>query len=83
MEYCKREEDDPASAILYFHPSWVSDQQRTSLCGQIMGTTHFLKSVFGCPKILALQSGKFCIKEFGRYILVSNNHMIVLDVLSF
>lgn len=73
LEYCKHEEDDPASAILYFHPSWVSDQQRTNLCGQIMGTVHFLKSVFSCPKVLSLQSGKFSIRAFGRYILVCLN----------
>lgn len=66
----KREEDDPSSAILYFHPNWVSDQQRTALCGQIMGTVHCLKSVFNCPKIVSLQSGKFSVTEYGRYILV-------------
>ena len=61
---------DPASAVLYFHPSWVSDQQKTSLCGQIIGTAHCLKSVFGRPKILALQSGKFCISDYGQHVLV-------------
>lgn len=71
MEYCKSEEDDPAKAIVYFHPSWVSDQQRTNLCGQIMGTAHFLQAVFSLPKILALQSGKFYLHQFGRYMLVS------------
>lgn len=67
----KHEGDDPASAILYFHPGWVSDQQKTALCGQIMGTAHFLKSVFACPRIISLQSGKFSVQEYGRYILVS------------
>lgn len=66
----KKEEDDPCSAILYFHPHWVSDQQRTALCGQIMGTVHCLKSVFNCPRIVSLQSGKFSVIEYGRYVLV-------------
>lgn len=66
----KKEEDDPSSAILYFHPGWVSDQQRTALCGQIMGTVHCLKSVFNCPNIICLQSGKFSVMEYGRYVMV-------------
>lgn len=69
-ELLKKEEDDPSSAILYFHPHWVSDQQRTALCGQIMGTVHCLKSVFNCPKTLSLQSGKFSVIEYGRYVMV-------------
>lgn len=73
----RREEDDPASAILYFHPGWVSDQQRTSLCGQIIGTTNFLQSVFGAPRIFALQSGKFSIRTYGRYILVITTICVV------
>lgn len=66
----KKEEDDPASAILYFHPSCFSDQQRTALCGQIMGTVHCLKSILKCPKIISLQDGKYNITEYGRYVLV-------------
>lgn len=77
----KKEEDDPASAILYFHPSWVSDQQRTALCGQIMGTVHCLKSIFSCPKIVSLQSGKFNITEYGRYTLVNTFiYQTIIDI---
>lgn len=75
----KSEEDDPASAILYFHPGWVSDQQRTALCGQIMGVSHFLKSVFTCPKIISLQSGKFAIREYGKYILAVGTDRNIAD----
>lgn len=67
----KEEEDDPVNAVLYFHPSWVSDSQKVALCGQIMGTSHFLREAFGKPKVIALQNGKFVLKEFGRFILVS------------
>lgn len=65
----QREEDDPASAVLYFHPGWVSDEQKIALCGQIMGTYNFLKTTFAKPKIVSLQSGKFAMKEYGRYTL--------------
>lgn len=68
---CLSESDDPADAVLYFHPSWVSDGQRVALCGQLMGVTHCLKGLFSTPNMLTLQSGKFLIKEYGRYILVS------------
>ncbi|XP_026467279.1 uncharacterized protein LOC113370807 [Ctenocephalides felis] len=67
--HCQTEHDDPSEAVLYFYPSWVSDQQRLALCGQLMGTTYFLKNVFSCPKIIELKSGKFVMKHFGRYIL--------------
>lgn len=70
-ESCQTEADDPAEAVLYFHPSWVSDIQRISLVGQLMATSHFLCDTFGArPKIISLQSGKFVLKDFGRFILV-------------
>lgn len=69
-ECCQDEADDPVKAVLYFHPSWVSDVQKVSLCGQLMGITHFLLETFARPKIIALQSGKFILKDFGRFILV-------------
>lgn len=71
-ECCQEEADDPVDAVLYFHPSWVSDTQKLSLCGQIMGTAHFLRETFGKPKVIALQNGKFVLKEFGRFVLVSD-----------
>lgn len=69
-ELVQSEEDDPSKALLYFHPGWVSDQQRISLSGQIIGTSNFLQSVFKSPRIIALHSGKFSIRTYGRYILV-------------
>lgn len=67
---CMAEADDPADAVLYFHPGWVSDSQRIALCGQLMGVTHCLKAMFTIPKILTLHSGKFVIQEYGRFVLV-------------
>lgn len=69
-ECLKDEADDPIAAVLYFHPSWVSDTQKVALCGQLMGTSYFLKDCFFKPRILALQNGKFVLKEFGRFTLV-------------
>lgn len=68
-ECCQDEADDPVDAVLYFHPSWVSDAQKLSLCGQLMGTIHFLQENFGKTNIISLQNGKFVFKEFGRFIL--------------
>ncbi|KAF7271790.1 hypothetical protein GWI33_015374 [Rhynchophorus ferrugineus] len=68
-ELLKREEDDPNSAILYFYPTWVSEQQKTLLCGQLMGTLNCIRSLFTLPKIVCLQTGKFCFTEDQRYIL--------------
>ena len=68
--FCQTEADDPQKAVLYFHPNWVSDQQRLALCGQLMGAAHFCSSVFSSPRVLTLQSGKFVLRKFGQYILV-------------
>lgn len=68
-ELVQKEEDDPATAILYFHPTWVSDQQKAALCGQIIGTIQCVKSVFSKPKIVSLQTGKFFIIQDSRYLL--------------
>lgn len=77
-ECCQDEADDPVDAVLYFHPNWVSDTQKLSLCGQLMGTFHFLRESFGKPKVIALQNGKFVIKEFGRFVLVCIGHCSVV-----
>jgi Hermansky-Pudlak syndrome 4 protein len=66
---CQTEADDPVSAVLYFHPSWVSDNQKLSLCGQLMGTAYFLSENFSPPELISLQSGKFAIKYFGRFVM--------------
>lgn len=70
-ERCQKEEDDPNNAVVYFYPSWVSEQQRLALCGQLMGVTQFISSAFAPPNIMSLQSGKFAIRNIGHYILVS------------
>ncbi|XP_055592952.1 uncharacterized protein LOC129744454 [Uranotaenia lowii] len=60
---------DPIKSVIYFHPSWVSETQKLLLCGQLMGTTHFLNETLFTPRIISLQSGKFALKSFGRFVL--------------
>lgn len=67
---CQKEEDDPQEAVLYFYPSWVSDQQKLALCGQLIGASQFLISSFSCPKLISLKSGKFMIKQSERFLIV-------------
>lgn len=82
-ELCKKEEDDPQDAIIYFYPTWVSDEQRHALCSQLMGVTQFCSAVFSLPNIISLQSGKFAVRKLGRYALVCKfvdinvNHSLV------
>ncbi|XP_064551970.1 uncharacterized protein HPS4 isoform X1 [Drosophila montana] len=80
-ECLKDEADDPIAAVLYFHPSWVSDTQKVALCGQLMGTSYFLKDCFFKPRILALQNGKFVLKEFGRFTLAVGTDRNIADEL--
>jgi hypothetical protein len=73
---CCKEEDDPADAVMYFHPAWVSPTQRLALAGQLMGVNQFLSSSFSSPSIISLQGGKFVLKKFGSYILVSSINIL-------
>lgn len=66
---CCKEDDDPAEAVMYFHPAWVSLSQRLALAGQLMAINHFLTTSFSTPKSITLQGGKFVLKKFGQYIL--------------
>ncbi|XP_011164544.2 uncharacterized protein LOC105199242 isoform X1 [Solenopsis invicta] len=66
---CCNEEDDPAEAVMYFHPAWVSPTQRLALAGQLMGVHHFLTTSFSPPRSITLQGGKFVLKKFGQYVL--------------
>ncbi|XP_061399895.1 uncharacterized protein LOC133335605 [Musca vetustissima] len=80
-ECLKEEADDPVKAVLYFHPSWVSDTQKVALCGQLMGSSYFLKDCLFKPRIIALQNGKFVFKEFGRFILAVGTDRNISDYL--
>ncbi|XP_078045758.1 Hermansky-Pudlak syndrome 4 protein isoform X2 [Augochlora pura] len=66
---CCKEDDDPAEAVMYFHPAWVSLTQRLALAGQLMAVNQFLTISFSAPKSITLQGGKFVLKKFGQYIL--------------
>lgn len=75
----KEESNDISNSLLYFHPDWVPGEQKYALCGQILGTVHSLKTLFKCPRIISLQSGKFSIREFGRYILAIGTDRNIAD----
>ncbi|CAH1638405.1 unnamed protein product [Spodoptera littoralis] len=76
---CTSEEDDPIDAVLYFHPGWVSDTQRHALAGQVVGAAHCVKTLFSQPVAITLQSGKFIIREYGRYILAIGSDRNIPD----
>ncbi|CAK1580634.1 unnamed protein product [Parnassius mnemosyne] len=76
---CVTEEDDPAEAVLYFHPGWVSDTQRHALAGQVVGAAHCVKSLFSQPVAITLQSGKFILREYGRYVLAIGSDRNIPD----
>uniref|UniRef100_A0A1B0D979 CCZ1/INTU/HSP4 first Longin domain-containing protein n=1 Tax=Phlebotomus papatasi TaxID=29031 RepID=A0A1B0D979_PHLPP len=78
-EKCQDEADDPISAVAYFHPTWVSDTQKLTLCGQLMGVSHFLELNFSQPRIICLENGKFVIKDFGRFLLAIGTDRNVSD----
>ncbi|XP_059614070.1 uncharacterized protein LOC132260112 [Phlebotomus argentipes] len=78
-EKCQDEADDPISAVSYFHPTWVSDTQKLTLCGQLMGVSHFLELNFNRPRIICLENGKFVIKDFGRFLLAIGTDRNVSD----
>ncbi|PSN32219.1 hypothetical protein C0J52_17011 [Blattella germanica] len=66
---CKREEDDPKDAVMYFSPDWATEQEKFALVGQLMGSRQFFVSTFSSPRIISLNTGKFVLREFGRYVL--------------
>jgi len=79
---CCKEEDDPAEAVMYFHPAWVSLTQRLALAGQLMGVHHFLTTSFSAPRSITLQGGKFVLKKFGQYVLVSTFYWRAFNIYS-
>lgn len=76
---CTAEEDDPINAVLYFHPGWVSDTQRHALAGQVVGAAHCVKTLLSPPVSITLQSGKFIIREYGRYVLAIGSDRNIPD----
>ncbi|XP_020289673.1 uncharacterized protein LOC109857603 isoform X2 [Pseudomyrmex gracilis] len=76
---CCKEEDDPAEAVMYFHPAWVSLTQRLALAGQLMGVHHFLTTSFSAPHCITLQGGKFVLKRFGQYVLAVGTDRNIQD----
>ncbi|XP_032667504.1 uncharacterized protein LOC116842414 isoform X2 [Odontomachus brunneus] len=76
---CCKEEDDPAEAVMYFHPAWVSLTQRLALAGQLMGVYHFLSTSFSAPRSITLQGGKFVLVKLGQYVLAVGTDRNIQD----
>ncbi|KAG5886850.1 hypothetical protein JTB14_017656 [Gonioctena quinquepunctata] len=71
-------------ALIYFHPTWVSAEQKTALCGQIIGTLQCVQSLFCKPEVVSLRSGNFFIMEKGRYLFaVGTDRNIAGSLLEF
>ncbi|XP_035782545.1 uncharacterized protein LOC118461390 [Anopheles albimanus] len=75
----KVENDDPTGSIIYFHPMWVSELQKKSLCGQLMGSTYFLGETFAKVRFISLQNGKFALRPHGRFMLAVGSDRNVAD----
>ncbi|KFB37508.1 AGAP004466-PA-like protein [Anopheles sinensis] len=75
----KVENDDPTGSIIYFHPMWVSELQKKSLCGQLMGSTHFLGETLSKVRFISLQNGKFALRPHGRFMLAVGSDRNIPD----
>ncbi|CAB0039138.1 unnamed protein product [Trichogramma brassicae] len=76
---CCKEEDDPADALVYFHPAWVSPTQRLALASQLMGVEQFLSTNFSPPSMITLQGGKFVLRRFKSYTLAVGTDRNIQD----
>ncbi|KAL7303917.1 hypothetical protein TKK_0004035 [Trichogramma kaykai] len=76
---CCKEEDDPADALVYFHPAWVSPTQRLALASQLMGVQQFLSTNFSPPSMITLQGGKFVLRRFKSYTLAVGTDRNIQD----
>nr|XP_040220483.2 uncharacterized protein LOC120948333 [Anopheles coluzzii] len=80
----KVENDDPTGSIIYFHPMWVSELQKKSLCGQLMGSTYFLGETLSTVRFISLQNGKFALRSHGRFMLaVGSDRNIAESILEY
>ncbi|XP_050068636.1 uncharacterized protein LOC126557040 [Anopheles maculipalpis] len=80
----KVENDDPTGSIIYFHPMWVSELQKKSLCGQLMGSTYFLGETLSKVRFISLQNGKFALRSHGRFMLaVGSDRNIAESILEY
>ncbi|XP_053677882.1 uncharacterized protein LOC128728252 [Anopheles nili] len=75
----KVENDDPTGSIIYFHPMWVSELQKKSLCGQLMGSSHFLGETLSKVGFISLQNGKFALRSHGRFMLAVGSDRNIAD----
>uniref|UniRef100_A0A182SFY8 Uncharacterized protein n=1 Tax=Anopheles maculatus TaxID=74869 RepID=A0A182SFY8_9DIPT len=63
---------------------WVSELQKKSLCGQLMGSTYFLGETLSKVRFISLQNGKFALRSHGRFMLaVGSDRNIAESILEY
>ncbi|CAH3029948.1 unnamed protein product [Porites evermanni] len=69
-EAVKKEADPPENAIVYFYPPSASIEDRISICGQLIGMSHFIHGFIGSrPALCKMQTEKVATVHSGKYTL--------------
>ncbi|KAJ7387366.1 melanosome assembly [Desmophyllum pertusum] len=69
-EAVKKEADPPENAIVYFYPPSASIEDRISVCGQLIGMSHFMHSFISArPALCKLTTEKVATIHSGKYTL--------------
>ncbi|XP_073257295.1 uncharacterized protein [Porites lutea] len=70
-EAVKKEADPPENAIVYFYPPSASIEDRISICGQLIGMSHFIHGFIGSrPALCKMQTEKVATVHSGKYTLM-------------
>jgi len=78
----KKEEDPPENAIVYFYPPSASIEDRISICGQLIGMSHFMHGFVGVrPALCKLQTEKVATVHSGQYTLALGGNLSEPDSL--
>lgn len=69
-EAVTKESDPPENAIVYFYPPSASIEDRISICGQLIGMSHFIHSFIGSrPALCKLQTEKVATVQSGKFTM--------------
>ncbi|XP_020613923.1 Hermansky-Pudlak syndrome 4 protein homolog [Orbicella faveolata] len=81
-EAVKKEADPPENAIIYFYPPSASMEDRISICGQLIGVSHFMHGFIGArPALCKLQTEKVATVHSGQYTLALGGNLSEPDSL--
>ncbi|CAL4152582.1 unnamed protein product [Meganyctiphanes norvegica] len=76
LEAVTREEDDPASAVLYFRPRHTGTNARTALAGQLAGVLQFCRGTFATPTTIKTRHAHLAIKDYQRFVVMVCGHNV-------